>query len=48
VLIAEGFGCKALRVDTSATLGDALVEAWKAEGPVLIDVPVDQAVHKLY
>jgi benzoylformate decarboxylase len=48
VLIAEGFGCKALRVDKSATLSDVLIEAWKAEGPMLIDVTVDQAVHKLY
>jgi benzoylformate decarboxylase len=48
VQIAAGFGCASLRVDKAAALEKALTEAWRAEGPVLIDVPVDQAVVKLY
>jgi benzoylformate decarboxylase len=46
--IAQGFGCKALRVDKAAALEAALGDAWRSDGPVLIDVPVDQAVTKLY
>jgi benzoylformate decarboxylase len=48
VEIARGFGCKALLVDKAASLQPALTEAWRTDGPVLIDVPVDAAVPKLY
>jgi benzoylformate decarboxylase len=48
VKIAAGFGCKALRVSSAAPLHAALADAWRADGPVLIDVPVDPAVTKLY
>jgi benzoylformate decarboxylase len=48
VQIAQGFGCKALRIDRAAALETALADAWKTEGPMLIDVPVDLAVTKLY
>ena len=48
VQIAAGFGCMALRVDKAATLERSLRDALRADGPVLIDVPVDPAVPKLY
>ena len=48
VQIAKGFGCHAHRVDKAAALEPALREAWRADGPVLLDVPVDLAVQKLY
>jgi benzoylformate decarboxylase len=46
--IAAGFGCKSLRVEKAPALQGALADAWRSEGPVLIDVVVDQAVTKLY
>jgi benzoylformate decarboxylase len=48
VRIARGFGCAALRVDKAAALEAALHDAWRADRPVVIDVPVDTEVHKLY
>ena len=48
VQIAAGFGCKALRVSKAASLEAALTEAWRADGPALVDVPVDHAVARLY
>lgn len=48
VQIARGFGCASLRVDKAAALQAALADAWQSDRPVLIDVPVDQAVMKLY
>lgn len=48
VQIAAGLGCKALRVSKAASLEAALTEVWRADGPVLVDVPVDHAVAKLY
>lgn len=46
--IAAGFGCRALRVDKAASLEAALADAWRSDGPVLIDVQVDPAVPRLY
>jgi benzoylformate decarboxylase len=48
VQIAKGFGCAALRVGDVASLEQVLVDAWRTDGPVLIDVPVDPAVMRLY
>jgi benzoylformate decarboxylase len=48
VQIAAGFGCTSFRVEKAAELQKALTNAWRTDGPVLIDVPVDQAVVKLY
>jgi benzoylformate decarboxylase len=48
VQIASGFGCTALRVSKAASLEDVLAQAWRSDGPVLVDVPVDTEVHKLY
>lgn len=48
VQIASGFGCAASRIAKATALEAALSEAWRADGPVLIDVPVDPAVPKLY
>ena len=39
--IAEGYGCRALRVGDAQTLGTALVEAVSAKGPTLIEIPED-------
>ena len=39
--VAEGLGCKAIRVTNKSEVRDALEEAIKAEGPVLIDVAID-------
>jgi benzoylformate decarboxylase len=48
VQIAKGFGCAALQIDKASALEAALRDAWRTDGPVLIDVPVDTEVHKLY
>ena len=48
VQIAKGFGCAALQIDKASALEGALRDAWRADGPVVIDVPVDTEVHKLY
>jgi benzoylformate decarboxylase len=48
VQIAAGFGCAGLRVEKAAELQKVLADAWRADEPVLLDVPVDQAVVKLY
>jgi acetolactate synthase-1/2/3 large subunit len=41
--IAEGFGCKGMRVDSRSGLADALRAAHKHGGPVVIDAKVDPA-----
>lgn len=41
VQIAEGFGCEGVRVEDPAALPDALARAFRAEGPVLLDVITD-------
>jgi acetolactate synthase-1/2/3 large subunit len=41
--IAEGFGCKGMRVDSRSGLADALHTAHKHGGPVVIDAKVDPA-----
>ena len=48
VQIAAGFGCAALRIGDAASLEAALANAWRTDGPVLVDVQVDPAVPKLY
>jgi benzoylformate decarboxylase len=48
VEIAKGFGCASLRIDKASALEAALRDAWRSDGPVVIDVPVDTEVHKLY
>ena len=41
--IAEGFGCKGMRVDSRSGLADALHAAHRHGGPVVIDTKVDPA-----
>ncbi len=41
VKYAESFGAKGLRVNTPAELGAVLDEAFAADGPVVVDIPVD-------
>ncbi|ESP90193.1 thiamine pyrophosphate-binding protein [Candidatus Halobonum tyrrellensis] len=41
VTVAEGFGWTATRADTPAEAADAVADALDAEGPTLVDVPVD-------
>jgi benzoylformate decarboxylase len=48
VQIAAGFGCTALRIGDAASLEAALANAWRVDGPVLVDIQVDPAVPKLY
>ena len=46
--IAEGFGCRGMTVTQPDQIGDALEEAHRAGGPVVIDVCVDpEASHHL-
>jgi acetolactate synthase-1/2/3 large subunit len=40
-LVAEGWGCKGIRVDQPGQLGIALDRAFATEGPVLVDVATD-------
>ncbi len=40
---AEGFGAMGMRVNSRAALDEALVEAHRQEGPVVIEVKVDPA-----
>ena len=39
--IAEGLGCKGLRVDAAGQLDDAIAEAHRSSAPCVIDVKVD-------
>jgi acetolactate synthase-1/2/3 large subunit len=41
VKLAEAFGCRGLRVNTADELGPALASALAADGPCIVDVPVD-------
>ncbi|SFH63844.1 acetolactate synthase AlsS [Pisciglobus halotolerans] len=41
VQYAEAFGAKGLRVETADQLASVLKEAFAAEGPVVVDIPVD-------
>ena len=46
--IAEGFGCRGMTVTQPDQIGDALEEAHRAGGPVVIDVCVDpEASHHM-
>lgn len=40
--IAQGFGCTGLRVEAPNQIGDVLAQALNAEGPVVVDVAVDE------
>jgi Thiamine pyrophosphate-requiring enzymes [acetolactate synthase, pyruvate dehydrogenase (cytochrome), glyoxylate carboligase, phosphonopyruvate decarboxylase] len=48
VRLAEGMGCAAVRVETSAELMPALKRAFTETGTNLIEVIVDSAVPILY
>jgi benzoylformate decarboxylase len=48
VKIAEGMGCNAVRVSTSAELAPALARGLAHDGVSLIEVMVDSAVPLLY
>ncbi len=41
VKYAESFGAKGLRVESPDQLADVLKEALEAEGPVVVDIPID-------
>ncbi|OIN67092.1 acetolactate synthase large subunit [Exiguobacterium sp. KRL4] len=41
VKYAESFGAKGLRVNHPSELVSVMEEAWKTEGPVIVDVPID-------
>ena len=41
IKLAEAFDCKGMKVENSADLHDALVEAFNQDVPVLLSVPVD-------
>jgi acetolactate synthase-1/2/3 large subunit len=41
-MIARGFGCTGLRVDSPDQVGDALAQALDAEGPTVVDVGIDK------
>lgn len=41
VKYAESFGATGLRVSDPTKLGDVLNQAFKADGPVIVDIPVD-------
>ncbi|CAM3175691.1 acetolactate synthase AlsS [Lactiplantibacillus plajomi] len=46
VKYAESFGATGLRANSPAELGDVLDQALKADGPVVIDVPIDYSDNK--
>ena len=48
VALARGFGCPGARVTRAADLEPALLEAYRSDGPVLIDVTVESAPKKLF
>jgi benzoylformate decarboxylase len=48
VSLARGMGCPGLRVIRAEELGQALAEACRSRGPMLVDVAVDPAIPKLY
>ena len=41
VSLANGFGCRALRVETAAGAGEAVADAIDRDGPTLVEVTVD-------
>ena len=41
VMLAESFGCKGIRVNNSRDLPAALEEAFAADSPVLLVIPID-------
>ncbi len=47
VALAEGYGCAAVRVTTSATLAQALQDALRCEGPTVLEIPITAAVAPL-
>lgn len=48
VRIAEGFGCRARRVERAADLPAALAEAHAAAAPTLVEVTMNPAADRLY
>ena len=44
--VAEGFGCKGLRVERARDLVPALSQAMVGEGPVVVDVVVDPTPYR--
>ncbi|ETA73696.1 acetolactate synthase AlsS [Ligilactobacillus equi] len=46
VKYAESFGAKGLRVDKAEDLEKVLDQAFKEEGPVIVDIPVDYSYNK--
>jgi benzoylformate decarboxylase len=48
VSLARGMGCPGVRVTCAEELDAALAEAFRADGPALVDVAVDPAIPTLY
>jgi benzoylformate decarboxylase len=46
--LAQGYGLRGVRVAERARLRAVLEEALHADGPVLVDVVVDEKAEKLY
>ncbi len=47
VKLAEGYGCVARRINDPALLTEAFQQAWQAEGPLVLEVPISAAVPPL-
>ena len=47
VALAKGYGCTALRAETSTALAEALREAFRREGPTVLEIPITAEVAPL-
>ena len=47
VSIARGYGCDAARLDDIAAIKKAAVEAWKKDGPTVLEIPISAQVPPL-
>ena len=47
VKLAEGYGCTARRINDPALLVEAFQQAWRTEGPLVLEVPISAAVPPL-
>ena len=47
VKLAEGYGCTARRINDPTLLVEAFQQAWRTEGPLVLEVPISAAVPPL-
>ncbi len=47
VKLAEGYGCQAFKAGDAAHLAELFAQAWKSDGPTVLEVPVDPALTPL-